>query len=237
MTKLSSQWLTDGILDFEYKKYVLLAYLQHVRNDFEQQRLFPHLPNVTEHYQSSLHFKESQKSLRTRFPKNLTGIDPVRLRLLYQEIYEDDPHLEEINEILDFAIPQFSGVLHEGQARYGEIEGNLSISPIGIIPLRTEEGYLFIHRATSRETTIYSYQVTLFDAKRERIVQTHWLESVRKSQYVTFESLKVQLTRRYAHLPNPATYMVESPREYPLNETLLTRRQATDDTVHEGRVG
>lgn len=221
MTKLSSQWLTDGILDFEYKKYVLLAYLQHVRNDFEQQRLFPHLPNVTEHYQSSLHFKESQKSLRTRFPKSLTGIDPVRLRLLYQEIYEDDPHLEEINEILDFAIPQFSGVLHEGQARYGEIEGNLSISPIGIIPLRTEEGYLFIHRATSRETTIYSYQVTLFDAKRERIVQTHWLESVRKSQYVTFESLKVQLTRRYAHLPNPATYMVESPREYPLDETLL----------------
>lgn len=221
MTKLSSQWLTDGILDFEYKKYVLLAYLQHVRDDFTQQRLFPHLPNVTEHYQSSLHFKESQKSLRTHFPKNLTGIDPVRLRLLYQEIYEDDPHLEEINEILDFAIPQFSGVLYEGQARYGEIEGNLSISPIGIIPLRTEEGYLFIHRATSLETTIYSYQVTLFDAKRERIVQTHWLESVRKSQYVTFESLKVQLTRRYTHLPNPATYMVESPREYPLDETLL----------------
>lgn len=221
MTKLSSQWLTDGILDFEYKKYVLLAYLQHVRDDFRQQMLFPHLPNVTEHYQSSLHFKESQKSLRTHFPKNLMGIDPVRLRLLYQEIYEDDPHLEEVNEILDFAIPQFSRVLREGQARYKEIEADLSIAPIGIIPLRTEEGYLFIHRATRRETTIYSYQVTLFDSKRERIIQTHWLESVQKSQNVTFESLKVQLTRRYAHLPNPATYMVESPREYPLDETLL----------------
>lgn len=221
MTKLSSQWLTDGILDFEYKKYVLLAYLQHVRNEFRQQMLFPHLPNVTEHYQSSVDFRKSQKSLRTHFPKNLTGFDPVRLRLLYQEIYEDDPHLEEINEILDFAIPQFSLVLQEGQARYGEVEAGLSISPIGIIPLRTEEGYLFIHRSTSHETTIYSYQITLFDAQRERMIQTRWLESVQKSQNTTFENLKVQLIRRYTHLPNPAAYMVESPREYPLNETLL----------------
>jgi len=221
MTKLSSQWLTDGILDFEYKKYVLLAYLQHVRNEFRQHMLFPHLPNVTEHYQSSLHFKKSQKSLRTHFLKNLTGIDPVRLRLLYQEIYEDDPHLEEINEILDFAIPQFSLVLQEGQARYEEVETGLSIAPIGILPLRTEEGYLFIHRATRRETAIYSYQITLFDSRRERIIQTRWLESVQKSMNMTFESLKIQLTRRYTHLPNPATYMVESPREYPLDETLL----------------
>ena len=221
MTKLSSQWLTDGILDFEYKKYVLLAYLQHVRDDFRQQMLFPHLPNVTEHYQSIVHFKKSQGMLRTHFPKNLTGIDPVRLRLLYEEIYEDDPHLEEINEILDFAIPQFSEVLHEGRARYEAIEAGLSISPIGIMPLRTEEGYLFLHRATSRETTIYSYQVTLFDSRRERMIQTRWLESVQKSQNTTFESLKIQLTRRYAHLPNPATYMVESPHEYPLDETLL----------------
>lgn len=221
MTKLSSQWLTDGILDFEYKKYVLLAYLQHVRDQFKQQMLFPYLPQVTEHYQNSVHFKNSQGSLRTHFPRNLTGIDPVRLRLLYEEIYEDDPHLEEINEILDFAIPQFSEVLREGQTRYDAIEAGLSISPIGIMPLRTEEGYLFIHRASSRETTIYSYQVTLFDAKRERMIQTHWLESVQKSQNITFESLKIQLIRRYAHLPNPAAYMVESPREYPLDETLL----------------
>ncbi len=221
MTKLSSQWLTDGILDFEYKKYVLLAYLQHVRGEFKNQMLFPHLPHVQEHYQSTVTFKKSKNSLRTNFPKDLTGLDPVRLRLMYKELYEDDVHLEHLNEILEFATSQFSTVIREGQSRLDEVEATLQISPIGIIPLRTEEGYLFLYRKVSQETTIFRYQVTLFDAKKERIMQTHLVDSLRKSYYTTFENLKVELTRRYTQLPNPATYMVESAREYPLNETLL----------------
>ncbi len=221
MTKLSSQWLTDGILDFEYKKYVLLAYLQHVRQEFNKQILFPHLVQVREHYESSVTLKESQQSLRTHFPKNLTGVDLSQLRWIYQNTYRDGAHLEEIGEILEFAIPQFSRLVQEGQSRYDEVKTSLKITPIGIVPLRTEEGYLFIYRQSSRETTIFRYQVTLFDARRERIIQTQRIDSLRKNLSTTFENMKVELTRRYTQLPNPATYMVESPREYPVNETLL----------------
>lgn len=221
MTKLSNQWLTDGMLDFEYKKYVLLAYFQHVRGQFREQRLFPELPHLRDHYYSSVHFKDSRHSLRASFPKDLTGFDPSQFRFLYQETYEEDSHLEEIDEILEFAIPQFSILLKEGQERFQEVEKNLSIAPVGIMPLRTEEGYLFIHRQVSRETTVYRYQITLFDSKKERIIQTQPLDTFQKSVSTTFENLKIALTRQYTHLPNPATYIVESPREYPLDETLL----------------
>ena len=221
MTKLSSEWLTDGILDFEYKKYVLLAYLQHVRQEFRNLVIYPHLPQVREHYDSSVTLKESQQSLRTRFPKDMTGIDPWQLKWIYQDVYRDGTHLEEIGEILEFAIPQFSQLMQEGQSRYEEVKTSLSISPIGIVPLRTDEGYLFIYKATSRETTIFRYEVKLFDARRERMIQTQRIESVRKNLSTTFENMKVELTRRYTQLPNPATYIVESPREYPLDETLL----------------
>lgn len=221
MTKLSNQWLTDGILDFEYKKYVLLAYLQHVRQEFNNQILFPHLSQVRDHYDSSVTLKESQRSLRTHFPKDLTGIDPSRLRWIYQNTHRDSTHLEEIGDILEFAIPQFCQLMQEGQSRYDEVKTSLTISPIGIVPLRTEEGYLFIYKQTSRETTIFRYQVTLFDARRERIIQTQHVDSVRKNLSTTFENMKVELTRRYTQLPNPATYMVESPHEYPVDETLL----------------
>ncbi len=221
MTKLSSQWLTDGILDFEYKKYVLLAYLQHVRQEFNNQVLFPHLAQVREHYDSSLTLKESQRALRSHFPKDLTGIDLAQLRWIYQNTYQESTHLEELSEILEFAIPKFSQLMQEGQSRYDEVKTSLTITPIGIVPLRTEEGYLFIYRQTSRETAIFRYQVTLFDARRERIIQTQRVDSVRKNISTTFENMKIELTRRYTQLPNPATYMVESPREYPVDETLL----------------
>ncbi|WP_373512634.1 hypothetical protein [Persicitalea sp.] len=221
MTKLSSEWLTDGILDFEYKKYVLLAYLQNVRQEFSNQVLFPHLAQVREHYDSSVSLKESQRSMRSLFPKNLTGVDPDQLRWIYQNTYEDGDHLEEITDILEFAIPRFSQLIEEGELRYEEVKANLTIAPIGIVPLRTDEGYLFIYKQNSRETTIFRYQVTLFDSRRERIIQTQRVDSVRKNLSTTFENMKVNLTRRFTHLPNPATYMVESPREYPVDETLL----------------
>jgi hypothetical protein len=32
MVELKQDWLTDGIIDFEYKKYMLLAYLQQVES-------------------------------------------------------------------------------------------------------------------------------------------------------------------------------------------------------------
>ena len=221
MTKLSTEWLTDGILDFEYKKYVLLAYLQHVRQEFNSHILFPHLAQVKEHYDSSVTLKESQRSLRTCFPKDLTGIDPDQLRWIYQNAYQDSAHLEELGAILEFAIPQFSQTVQEGQVRYDELKTNLTITPIGIVPLRTEEGYLFIYKQTSRETTIFRYQITLFDARRERIIQTQRVDTVRKNLSTTFENMKVELTRRYKQLPNPAAYIVESPREYPMDEALL----------------
>ena len=221
MTKLSSHWLTDGILDFEYKKYVLLAYLQHVRQKFNEQILFPHLVQVREHYENSVTLKEAQRSLRTRFPKDLTGVDPDRLRWVYQTTYQDCSYLDEVSNILEFAIPEFSQLMQEGQSRFDEVKTSLTISPIGIVPLRTEEGYLFIHKQTSRETTIFRYQLTLFDARRERIVQTQYVDSVRKNLSMTFEDMKLGLARRYTQLPNPAAYMVESSREYPTDETLL----------------
>jgi hypothetical protein len=37
----------------------------------------------------------------------------------------------------------------------------------------------------------------------------------------TFENIKLDLVKRYKHLPNPATYLVESKYVLPLEETLL----------------
>ena len=35
MKKLEKDWLTRGLIDFEYKKYILLSYLQGVQSYFD----------------------------------------------------------------------------------------------------------------------------------------------------------------------------------------------------------
>jgi hypothetical protein len=41
MEKLKENWLTEGLIDFEYKKYVLLAYLKSVKESFSRVELYP----------------------------------------------------------------------------------------------------------------------------------------------------------------------------------------------------
>ena len=39
MEFLNKNWITENQIDFEYKKYMLLAYLQHVSENFTDKRL------------------------------------------------------------------------------------------------------------------------------------------------------------------------------------------------------
>jgi hypothetical protein len=221
MTKLNGNWLTEGMLDFEYKKYILQAYFKSVLNQFEEHRLYPYLPELQMHYTNTVQFMQSKGAFKSSFPKTMTGIDWKNLSFRYQETSSENSYLEEVNNIIDFAIPRFSSVLAEGEQRLKGIENKLSFSSVGIIPLRKEEGYLFIHRISKHETCIFRYQLALYNSNLERQVQTEWVDSVKKGIGTTFENIKLELARKYESMPNPATYIVESAYDYPLEETLL----------------
>ena len=62
MEQLKVDWLTDGLIDFEYKKYVLLAYLKNVRANFDDKKLYPFMSDMVFHYQNLMTIK-SNKSL------------------------------------------------------------------------------------------------------------------------------------------------------------------------------
>ena len=44
--KLKENWLTEGLIDFEYKKYQLLAYLKRVKDSFNKVELYPFLSDL-----------------------------------------------------------------------------------------------------------------------------------------------------------------------------------------------
>ena len=52
ISNLNRDWVTEGNLDVEYKKYLLLAYLQFVQQNFSQKKLYPPLSELIEHYRS-----------------------------------------------------------------------------------------------------------------------------------------------------------------------------------------
>jgi hypothetical protein len=223
MKTLNQNWLTEGLLDFEYKKYILLAYLQNVKSQFNERKLYPELSDLVFHYQNLVSIKENKTLIYENFPQRISRADFEKLQLTYKKIVEDDDFMANIEEIIMFSIPKLKDILAQGKDIYEFVEENMAIIPIGLSPLYPDEGYLFLSEPQVSETRIYQYQITIFENAYEKFrgVHTFYLESIRKSIGITYENIKIDLTKRYKMLPNPATYLIESKISCPLDETLL----------------
>ena len=69
MKTLSQTWFADGYIDFELKKYTLLAYLQEISRHFNEQKLYPQLADLIFHYNNIVAFRENKKYLQEhKFP-------------------------------------------------------------------------------------------------------------------------------------------------------------------------
>src|SRR5574339_968727 len=103
MKSLSETWFAEGRIDFELKKYTLLAYLQEVNKYFNEAKLYPQLADVIFHYNNLVAFRENKRYLQEQFPKKLTGIQIEKLQVLYQQMIEDDELMEELEEIINYS--------------------------------------------------------------------------------------------------------------------------------------
>lgn len=223
METLSKNWITESHIDFEYKKYVLLAYLQHVSDNFTEHRLYPFLSDLVEHYRSLKVLKDNKKSLFESFTARAKTIDLEEFKIIYEKLAEDDTLIQEIESIIDYSIPQMEFYLKEGKKIYDGIEDQLKIFSVGIVPLNNEAGYLFLKRDVDNDTKVYEYHITIFENPTERFrgIHVQYMMSYEKSLLNTFESIKSDLLLYNKSLPNPATYVIETGLIIPFEETFL----------------
>lgn len=223
MEKLKQDWVTDGLIDAEYKRYILLAYLKSVRKAFGQTELYPSLGELVFHYNNLLQIKKSKTLLSDRFPIGMTGIDKKKLELIYKEMIEDDNVMKELTDIIEYSLPQVKGVLEEGKEIYEFVESNCELLPVGLMPLYVDEGYFFVAVPPQKEAEVYRYQVTLFEQPQEsyRGIHVELVDQMKKGIGVTYEGLKRKLIEKFADLPNPATFAIESQLTFPMNATLI----------------
>ena len=221
--KLSENWITERHIDFEYKKYVLLAYLQHVSERFDEVRLYPALSELVKHYRNLVALRDQKKSLYESFPEQLNKADVQHFKLVYDKLCEDDQLMKEISSIIDFSIPQFEQQLAEGKKIYDFVESKLSIYPVGIVPLNTGAGYIILKNGEENNSVVYEYQITIFDqpTERYRAISLQYIQSYEHTLRNTYENIKHDLLLFNRSLPNPATYVIESELTLPFEDTLL----------------
>ncbi|MEQ9403331.1 MAG: hypothetical protein RIM99_07100 [Cyclobacteriaceae bacterium] len=223
MEQLKHDWLTEGLIDYEYKKYILLAYLKDIKQRFDQTQLYPFMSDLVFHYRNILKVRESKKLMFENFPETLSHADFKKLQLTYKKVVNDDDVMKELEEVIAFALPQIKSTIENGKEIHEFVEENIEITPVGLTAIYEKEGYLLINFDQARDVTIYRYQVTLFEHADEkyRSIATEFLKNDFRDISRTYETIKVDLVRQFTDLPNPATYLALSKLKFPLAETLL----------------
>ncbi len=168
MKTLSQTWFADGYIDFELKKYTLLAYLQEINKNFIETKLYPQLADVIFHYNNIVAFKENKKHLQEQFPKKLTGVQIEKLQVLYEAMIEDDALMQELEEIINYSANTMKKTITSGTEIYEFVENKLNILPVGIMPLDHKEGYFFLCEGKANNTWVYQYRISLFERHDEK---------------------------------------------------------------------
>ncbi|MEO9966957.1 MAG: hypothetical protein ABJF11_14260 [Reichenbachiella sp.] len=223
MEQLSQSWLTDESIDFELKKYKLLAYLQQVQRKFNNHKLYPAFSDLVTHFNNLLLLRDNKELLFENFPKVPSGIDIKKLQITYDAMIEDDQLMREISDIIHYALPQFDQSIHRGKELFEFVEEHLSFDEIGLLPIYQNEGYVMVTAEADRKVEIYRYKISLIDhyLSELRSIDTYLVCREVKSVSNTFNKIKLNLSKRYFDLPNPATFLVVSKLNFPIEETLM----------------
>ncbi len=223
MKSLSETWFAEGRIDFELKKYTLLAYLQEVNKYFDENKLYPQLADIIFHYNNIVAFRENKKYLQEHFPKKLTGLQMEKLQLIYEQMLDDDELMQELENIIHYSASRIKRTISNGTEIYEFVENKISISPIGLIPLDTKEGYFFLSAGNVKSTRVYHYRLSIFEKhdERYRSIKTRFIDNWERSFSNTYEQIKSELIRNLRDLPNPAVYSIETDLNFPVEETLL----------------
>ena len=223
MKTLSETWFADGYIDFELKKYTLLAYLQEIHKYFNENKLYPQLADIIFHYNNLAAFRENKKYLQEQFPKKLSGVQLERLQVLFEQMVEDDELMQELEEIINYATGEIQRTITNGTEIYEFVEDKLVIFPVGLVPLDSNEGYFFLSEGGNNDTRVYQYRLSFFEKHDEkyRSIRTEYIASWQRNLVNTYENIKAELIRRKQDIPNPAVFSIETDLKFPVDETLL----------------
>jgi hypothetical protein len=223
MMTLSTNWFVEGWQDFEYKKYVLLAYLQSVKQAFDQSLLYPVFADLMDHYQNLQAFRQRIERLERQFPRELSALDWEQHQVVYSPAATDDEALRTSQEIVAYALPRLHASLQEGHALYASVDAQIEIDRVGLLPLRDEEGYLLLRAAGRPEVSAYRYRFTVIERAQEghRAIHTEWMGDFPLGVAQSLSSIKHALVRRQPFLPNPATFAVSAKLPLPLEAAIM----------------
>ena len=223
MRNLSDNWISEGWVDFEYKKYLLLAYLKEVEKEFKSVKLYPPLAELIKHHQKLEELNKNRHQLKASFPREIDSVNFKKAAIHYKNKTEEDEVMKQLGDIIAYALPQIKKQIEEGKSIYDFIEDQMEIEPVGLSSIYQKEGYALVSNGCSKDILVYRYKVDLFQNSLDKYrgIVLKFIAAFRKTLTTTCHRIKLDLIKNFTDLPNPSTWQIYSKHDVPLQESLL----------------
>ena len=137
-------WLIDGPIDYELKKYKMLAILSRMRADLKRNSVWPVIQYV-ENQLDLLYRTKFEMEVKEEKSRVAKDIDFFNFEIIYETINNTSVTNDGIiDNIIDDAILEFGEVYMESRELWRSIENNLNLTWIPQKPSRVNKGYLII---------------------------------------------------------------------------------------------
>lgn len=223
MNMFNSNWLTEGLLDEEYKQYMLLAWLKKWQSEFEQVKLYPAIDALSQQQQDLMLVLNQFKEMENNLPSEVIGLNFGERKLIRQHVQQPSEFTAFLERMVSFALPKIQAQLNEGAQIQAFVADQLKLEPIGVLPLYKNEGYVLLQTEQSKALSLYRFSLSMIELVENRVhrLQLHLIERKTKSSFQTLEQLKLELIKKFNDLPNPATFVLHSKLHFPEMETLV----------------
>lgn len=223
MKNLSENWISEGWADFEYKKYLLLAYLKEVEAEFKSVKLYPPLAELIRHHQKLENLNKNRHQLKDAFPREIQSVNFKKAAIIYKNKTEEGEVMKHLGEIITYALPQIKKQIEEGKSIYDFIENQLEIEPVGLSAIYQKEGYALVSNGCSKDILVYRYKIDLFQNSLDKYrgIALEFIAAFKRSLTNTCHRIKLDLIKNFTDLPNPSTWRIYSKHDVPLQESLL----------------
>jgi hypothetical protein len=222
--KLNLESILAGPSDTELNQYRILQALKERREQFSHNRLYPWLAELLQLAGDMQNLQQRRDGMIQQLPQRLREVDMENMNLVYEPAGSETPEFLKIMDLVAWVLPRVLEAVEEGTGIYDFVDQHLRIDEVGIVPAYREEGYWFVQDPRGALVHLLRYEISIFTASQERFrsLKTTGLGTVeggtvRRSP----QSLKLELMRKYADLPNPATYTCDVDIDFPFAETLL----------------
>ncbi|WP_138429092.1 hypothetical protein [Fodinibius saliphilus] len=227
---LNLDFFTHVQTDFETAQYKVLAGLKEISEDFQKNKIYPHLSHLVDLYTKLDDILKRLQDLRDEFPKRIKKIDFVNQEIEHEVVFVQGSDLAKVEELIEWALPYIKAKIEEGRTIYEFVNDEIEVEEVGIVPNYTDEGYFFVPDNEESKLLLFEYEVTVFESAQDkyRSLKTAFMKAVQQGKaQLSPNAIKLELISNNKKLPNPATYAFNTDLNLPFNETIfpVTKRK------------